>query len=52
MDNTIRDTVQVMLVIARGETQVSITSVDSVPNTLSHGCIHLLKTLFDISFEF
>ena len=48
MDYAIRDTVQVMLVIARGEAQVSITSVNSVPNTLSH----IVFTMFDISFEF
>ena len=40
MDYAIRDTVQVMPAIARGEAQVSITSVNSVPNTLSHDCIH------------
>ena len=51
MDYAIRDTVQVMLVIARGEAQVSITSVDSVPNTLSHDCIHLLKTLLLILWD-
>ena len=48
MDYAIRDTVQVMLAIARSEAQVSITSVNSVP-THYH---MIVFTMFDISFEF
>ena len=51
MDNVVRSTAQVMLVIARGEAQVSITSVNSLPNTLSHDCVHLLKTCLTLALN-
>ena len=52
MDHAIRDTVQVMLVIARVEAQVSITSVDVLCLTHYHEITYSpFKKCLTFSFE-